>query len=215
MGNYAQAQIQKIMKNLNFLVLTVVTVKGQEKQPRRYNQLTTLMKGYWPDYKETQFRGYGCNCLNTNDRPMSSPGKGRPVDNLDRHCAQYKQCQRCTRQFNDDLCIGEFKKYNFKKSKKEYICTDNPGTCERMICECDLQFAKGIAKPMESFDKKYHKFSGFNQDKRCNRRSGPGQLQCCRSIAGPQSLYGPSKQCCPTGQVIGLGETCDYSSYTY
>ena len=79
------------MKNLNFLVLTVVTVKGQEKQPRRYNQLTTLMKGYWPDYKETQFWGYGCNCLNTNDRPMSSPGKGRPVDNLDRHCAQYKQ----------------------------------------------------------------------------------------------------------------------------
>merc|ERR1711935_485210 len=86
----------------------------------------------WRDYKETQFWGYGCNCLNTNDRPMSSSGKGRPVDKLDRHCAQYKQCQRCTREFNGEDCIGEFKKYNFKKSKKNFMCTDNPGTCERM-----------------------------------------------------------------------------------
>ena len=84
---------QKIMKNLNFLVsFTLVHC-----QQRRYNQLTTLMKNYWSDYKETNFWGYGCNCLNTNDRPMSSPGIGRPVDALDRHCMQYKQWYVCWR----------------------------------------------------------------------------------------------------------------------
>ena len=98
------------------------------------------------------------------------------------------------------------------------------------ICECDLQFAKGIAEAMKSFKQKNHKFYGFKSDKRkasvfwssltsfyleCVKRKGPGQLKCCRNISGPQSLYGPSKQCCPTGQVIGIGDTCDYSSYTY
>ena len=47
------------------------------------------------------------------------------------HCSITSQ--RCTREFNGEDCIGEFKKYNFKKSKKDFTCTDNPGTCERMV----------------------------------------------------------------------------------
>ena len=42
-----------------------------------------------------------------NDRPMSSPGYGRPVDKLDRLCMEWKTCQRCVKKEFGDNCVGE------------------------------------------------------------------------------------------------------------
>ena len=44
-------------------------------------------------------------------------------------------------EFGDD-CIGEFVKYQWGIRKGEVTCRDQPGTCKRNLCECDLDFAK-------------------------------------------------------------------------
>ena len=36
-------------------------------------------------------------------------GRGRPVDDLDRHCRMYKQCQLCARRIHGAECIGRVK----------------------------------------------------------------------------------------------------------
>ena len=77
---------------------------------------------------------------------MSDPGKGAPVDDLDRLCKGYKECLRCARREHGDQCIGEFMQYKFAIRKKNVVCRDATGTCERDLCECDAMFAKGTEK---------------------------------------------------------------------
>ena len=43
-------------------------------------------------------------------------------------------------------CIGEREKYSWKKKGDDVVCTDNPGTCKRSLCECDLNYAKTVSK---------------------------------------------------------------------
>jgi hypothetical protein len=101
---------------------------------------------------------------------MSSPGRGQPVDELDQICHQYKQCQLCARRVQGSECIGEFVKYNMEIVKQDRakvpICYDSPGTCKRLLCECDKQFASALPKANRSYNKDYHIFySKFNPEK--------------------------------------------------
>ena len=43
------------------------------------------------------------------DRPLSEMGKGTPVDELDRSCRVYKECQKCAREEHGKECIGRIK----------------------------------------------------------------------------------------------------------
>ena len=78
--------------------------------------LKTVSSFYNSDFDQRQFWTYGCNCFPLGDRGMSDPGLGKPVDNLDRTCKQYKDCLRCARQRHGDECIGEFVEYNYSTS---------------------------------------------------------------------------------------------------
>ena len=114
--------------NMKFFILfQILFANGQTqvkvKEIRRYRQLNTMaqvkltrirffgsnsfLQYYWDNYDEKKFWGYGCNCLSLTDRPMSSPGRGQPVDDLDRLCHQYKQCQKCAQRIHGKSCIGE------------------------------------------------------------------------------------------------------------
>ena len=50
---------------------------------RRYSQLTKMMRFYNDQFDERKYWTYGCNCLMLGDRPLSQPGIGPPVDELD------------------------------------------------------------------------------------------------------------------------------------
>ena len=50
---------------------------------RRYSQLTKMMRFYNDEFDERKYWTYGCNCLMLGDRPLSQPGIGPPVDELD------------------------------------------------------------------------------------------------------------------------------------
>ena len=69
-----------------------------------------------------------------------------------------KDCQKCVRREYGDQCIGEFVKYDWRVRRGQPECTNEPGTCERNLCECDLDFARKMPSQFEVFDVKYHLF---------------------------------------------------------
>ena len=64
--------------------------EGQGLGVRRYDDLAAIARFYMPDFDERKYWAYGCNCLILGDRPMSDPGLGKPVDELDVVCKAYK-----------------------------------------------------------------------------------------------------------------------------
>ena len=86
---------------------------------------------------------YGCHCaFLASDRPLTSPGIGPPVDDLDRTCKNFKSCLSCAREKYGTTCISELQEYGYTKESNGYIqCTDQADTCQRAICECTALFA--------------------------------------------------------------------------
>jgi len=83
-----------------------------ELSARRYTDLLAIVSHYEKGFDERKYWAYGCNCLILGDRPMSEMGKGKPVDELDVACKEYKSCQKCVRMEFGDECIGEREKYS-------------------------------------------------------------------------------------------------------
>ena len=115
---------------------------GFESTDRRYAQLTEMMTTYNPLFDERKFWTYGCNCLLLGDRPMSDPGHGKPVDELDTVCKAYKDCVKCAKMTHGANCIGEFVTYDYSYDNDQAQCNDDADTCGRALCECDLMLAQ-------------------------------------------------------------------------
>ena len=48
------------------------------------------------------------------DRPMSDPGLGAPVDELDTTCKRYKDCLKCAMAEFGQNCLPEFISYGLR-----------------------------------------------------------------------------------------------------
>ena len=66
--------------------------------PRRFKDLDKMIKEINPDFDSRKYWAYGCHCFALNDRPTSSMGRGKPVDELDTLCKKYKECQKCAQK---------------------------------------------------------------------------------------------------------------------
>jgi len=180
---------------------------------RRYDDLHKIAKFYMPDFDERKYWAYGCNCLILGDRPMSDPGMGKPVDELDVVCKAYKDCVKCVQMEYGETCIGEFKKYRYGMNTRtnKVTCKDAPGTCERALCECDNQFGQQMPAKRDSFTTDYHMFwstTGWNPEEQCLRGgSGPYEPECCGRDDGPLHIYNAkTKECCADGTVAPQGQ---------
>ena len=131
-----------------------------------------LMNFYTLDasFDEDKYWNYGCNCMIHGDRPLSDMGTGPGVDRLDKKCREYKLCQQCARAQHGEMCIGEFIAYRRPRTKvlvvdgveeTHKVCRDTPNTCERALCECDLQFAKDHAKMSVCLGRKHSGRAGL------------------------------------------------------
>jgi hypothetical protein len=69
------------------------------QQQRRYVDLLAITQHYNPGFDEREQWYYGCHCLMLGDRAMSTRGRGKPVDQLDNVCRQYKECIHCVKEW--------------------------------------------------------------------------------------------------------------------
>ncbi|CAG5113090.1 Oidioi.mRNA.OKI2018_I69.chr2.g7233.t1.cds [Oikopleura dioica] len=175
-----------------------------------------MAETYWPKFDDKKLWSYGCNGFNRGDRPMSSPGNGLPVDQLDKLYHTYKACLMCARRVhspansNGDECIGEIVKYDAEKTpRNQWKCNDQPGSCPRLLCECDLMFAQNIGDAMEFYDKsKKHGKNKFDPEQDCIRSANGGDLRCCGAPDQAMATYNANnKQCCK-GEILNVGDFC-------
>lgn len=187
-------------------------------QTRRYSQLLGLMEFYTQEesFDAAKYWNYGCNCMIHGDRPLSDMGTGPGVDRLDKKCREYKLCQQCARAQHGDMCIGEFITYRRPRTKtllNDYgveethkVCRDSPNTCERSLCECDLQFAKDHAKVSRvAFNPAHHNmlYNANAQEisEMCVRgaKDANSDRRCCGGVRNAARVYNnahPQQFCC-------------------
>jgi hypothetical protein len=200
-------------------------VRQIESGERRYDDLESIASKYWrkqgltgkSKFDDRKYWTYGCHCLMLGDRPMSEMGAGKPVDALDNKCKAYKDCQKCVREKHGDTCIGEFVRYTWRYATKRqaFESKNAPGSCERELFECDLQFVKDTYSTKDVWTEDYHLFwskTGWDNEDANNCPSGgngPVEHQCCGGHTSPYYWINLNKfQCCPDYRVIGADDQC-------
>ena len=113
----------KISIFLFVLVGTLDSTDGLERglDIRRYDQFEAMAQVFDPTFDNKIITDYGCNCPALGDRPLSDPGKGAPVDALDKVCQKFKRCTKCAKMEFGEECISEMVsnlilKRNFKRA---------------------------------------------------------------------------------------------------
>ena len=138
-------------KVLNLFLVYCVEAQSQPSEElldqRRFSDLAAIAKhifvGAGKSFDIRKYYAYGCNCFQLGDAPLSGqPIQGRPVDQLDNMCKMYKSCQKCVRTKNGETCRGELVKYQWTVQEDLDVTGSNDaGSCERELFECDRQFA--------------------------------------------------------------------------
>ncbi|CAG5104243.1 Oidioi.mRNA.OKI2018_I69.chr1.g1159.t1.cds [Oikopleura dioica] len=120
-----------------------------ELEVRKFRQLKIIVLWLQAEQKFGRYCYYGCYCLPEGSHNIASGGYGRPVDNIDQSCFDFKQCYRCLVEEYDGEreCKGEEVGYRFDlltndDGSKDVVCTNTPGSCRYNICQCDLQLAR-------------------------------------------------------------------------
>lgn len=173
-----------------------------------------------------EFKRYGCHCWPKGRITLG--GQGKPVDDVDRTCKRLFNCHRCLQITTEGKCNPNEFQYRVrgKDTDGERIihCDGNAeNTCQRSLCECDLAFARDLAREMdsESYSPSNSKWQGFNSNNECraaemlNARSKiqpkeyetPTELKthngwaCCGENYKNFTPYKPSKgaRCCNIG----------------
>lgn len=145
------------------------------------------------------------------DRAMSTRGKGKPVDELDSICKQYKECVHCTKLEFGQECIPEFVKYEWEVNGSGNVVSkgNSPGTCKRSLFECDHLYAKTLAETqaMKDFTTDYHGYwttIGWKHEDECFGGGGVSEPECCGGFDKPYFLYNSlnkNKVCCADGTI--------------
>ena len=200
--------------------------------PRRSKDLKTMARSLLTqsslspnafDKFWSQLWSYGCHCFDKDtDRPLSSMGKGEPMDKLDSACRNYKRCQQCASQVYGDNCIGELVEYDYvsvgggSEPLRHILLTNEPeDSCEHKIFECDHRFALDMLEHHEInleftlVDSK----SGWNRTESCHARRHHGTKpkydhQCCHTGDAFTWYNANARICCPGKSTKKIGETC-------
>ena len=155
------------------------------------------------------------------------PTYGAPVDELDRGCKFYRDCQRCAREHFGDTCIGEFQRYQYGEANGEKVClavilsfytlfkfcSDDANTCKRSLCECDLAFAKWSGSAAKFYDEGYQWPANWAPEAQCSSGEGSGavSMSCCSNedFTKPFKWFNANKgKCCLDGSVKFVADSC-------
>merc|ERR1711953_22997 len=183
---------------------------------RKFRQLKIVVLWLQQEQLFGRYCYYGCFCLPEGSHDIAKGGYGKPQDNIDRSCRDFKQCYRClNEEFGDTNqgCAGEEFGYRFdlitnSDGSKDVQCTNRPGSCRRSICECDLQLARALALYESEWDENLHSVRGdFDRETTCERREGDNPIiECCGDkTTFPFNTPRRANQCCdgPTAKPLG------------
>ncbi|CAG5110379.1 Oidioi.mRNA.OKI2018_I69.chr2.g4788.t1.cds [Oikopleura dioica] len=143
------------------------------------SEFESLMTFYNPDFTLENHGQYGCKCqYMITDRPLSAgPAGPVAVDELDYTCQAHKDCYRCAKEKWGDACIPEFNNYFFEVVENDIQCTSTVGSCNRALCECDLEFAKAHVAKIDVYDQKFTLFNGFIAGMTCPNYCGKSKFE--------------------------------------
>ena len=126
-----------------------------------------------------QLFSYGCHCFDHgSDRPLSTMGSGKPRDQLDAACRNYKRCQACATQHYGSECISELVEYDYisiggeDEPLRHFQVKDDFNSCAHKIFECDHRFATELLD-YHTIDEQFtivDSKSGWNRSASCFAR---------------------------------------------
>ncbi|CAG5102591.1 Oidioi.mRNA.OKI2018_I69.chr1.g373.t1.cds [Oikopleura dioica] len=123
---------------------------------------------------------YGCHCSALLSGKIS--GYGAAVDALDMICKDYLECTKCVQKVtNCQVSVN----YDFVMDDSGVVCTENDGTCEKNICECDAMFYRDLLHAAYSgiiYNYKYN-VASFDPSSSCHVSSRPGKTSLEENIA--------------------------------
>lgn len=201
-------------------------INGQDRflspgQTRKFRNLKVLVLWLQIADQFGRYCYYGCYCLPEGSHNIAAGGYGKPIDNIDRACFDFKQCYRClidehkdgegmpknapmaTEEY-DGKCRGEALGYKFDllmkpNGKKSIKCLNKPGTCKRNICECDRHLAEALAMHESEWDETLHAVrGGFKREDQCFKQANPHRFEeCCGDrYTFPFNKPRKDNQCC-------------------
>lgn len=199
-------------------------------QLRKFQQLKMLTLWVTKEQKMGRFCYYGCYCHPEGTKNIATSGYGKPIDNIDAACFDYKKCYKCLidefqgdsfviKQFQQgkipkEECNGEYLGYSAvlttdASGKRTLECENPVGSCRRSICECDKRLALSFAKYEDEWDVANHQVKGgFNREDQCFRpQVGTPFEECCGDkTTFPFNQPRHEGQCCSGPEALQAGE---------
>lgn len=205
-----------------------------ERSKRRSQRITLIMAicpngrcGKGAKMKPREFmkkiNNYGCHCW-TKGKDSGIGGKGLPVDDLDRTCAELSRCHTCINVDYPENCDPVTQRYKAKLIKNKEAgtvdikCTNtmnrkgtNNGDCKKNLCECDKAFAENFAANFELWNS--DNWDLANKDETiCQRpgakiggNNGPPNM-CCGASYPFKKPYNSQTHKCEDNVVLGLNQ---------
>lgn len=196
---------------------------------RKFRNMKILVLWLQEAKKFGRYCYYGCYCLPEGSHNIAMGGYGKPVDNIDKACFNFKQCYKCLLDEHadgqglpkntpkspdyDGRCKGENLGYKFDlvvraNGRKLIKCTNKAGSCKRNICECDKKLAEDLAFHENEWDESKHAVKGgFSREATCIKTKSPFKFQeCCGDrFDFPSNKPRKDNQCCegPKAQPLG------------
>lgn len=110
----------------------------------------------------SDYFSYGCHCN------LSGSGHGKAQDEIDSACSRNNGCRKCAQMdfncsWNSAYIVNGWQ----QGSENGIVCVDQPGSCQRALCECDLQLVKDLVTESNTWSKKNHAYYGFDIENGC------------------------------------------------
>jgi len=131
------------------------TSEFQRDESDAANQLIDTLHFLSPMSSAFKFDQYGCHCFQRGLESSAFTGKGPALDDMDRACLKFHQCQRCLGIDKGKEC-NHLSTYDIRlvedsvTSHRTAVCQDEPGSCGRNLCECTVAFAKAMREAEET-----------------------------------------------------------------
>jgi len=187
------------MKVSSFVISSLVTGSSSEFYQEDYeaaSQLVDTLQFLSPMSSAFKFDNYGCHCFQKGLDSSEFSGKGPALDDMDRACLRFHQCQRCLGIDGGQEC-NHRAKYDIQliedpvTSVRSAVCSNKPGSCQRNLCECTVAFANAMrgaeeTSPWDIAISKYSSDQSFRAQ--CHGHGATGLVHGQPSIAAAPTV---------------------------